>query len=66
MVTSNLGRPCRFALLLAIMVLFAVAQNSDSAEISQLLSEAEHHAVLLDDDAATLQSYTRSNLQRSY
>ena len=51
-----------FALLLAIRVPFAVAQNSDSAKISQLFSEAEHHAVLLDDDAATLESFTRSKI----
>lgn len=51
-----------FALLLAIRVPFAVAQNSDSAKISQLFSEAEHHAVLLDDDAATLESFTRSKV----
>lgn len=51
-----------FALLLAIRVPFAVAQNADSAEISSLLSEAQHHAALLDDDADQLVSYTRSKL----
>ena len=50
------------ALFLAIKGPVAVAQNADSAEISSLLSEAQHHAMLLDDDAATLQSYTRSKM----
>jgi phosphatidylserine/phosphatidylglycerophosphate/cardiolipin synthase-like enzyme len=59
----------RISLGLAVVALFlvikgpvAVAQNADSAEISSLLSDAQHHAVLLDDDASTLQSYTRSKL----
>ena len=50
------------ALLLVIKGPVAMAQKADSAEISNLLSEAQHHAVLLDDDAVTLQSYTRSKL----
>lgn len=50
------------ALFLAIKGPVAVAQNADSAEISNLLSQAQHHAVLLADDAATLQSYIRSKL----
>ncbi len=59
----------RISLGLAVVALFlvikgpvAVAQNADSAEISSLMSDAQHHAVLLDDDASTLQSYTRSKL----
>jgi len=59
----------RISLGLAVVALFlvikgpvAVAQNADSANISSLLLEAQHHATLLDDDAATLQSYTRSKL----
>ncbi|MHB2007347.1 MAG: hypothetical protein ACYCOX_04790 [Acidobacteriaceae bacterium] len=50
------------ALFLVIKGPVAVAQNADSAEISSLLSEAQHHAALLDDDADQLVSYTRSKL----
>ena len=59
----------RLSLGLAVVALFlvikgpvAVAQNADSAEISSLLSQAQHHAMLLDDDADQLVSYTRSKL----
>lgn len=38
------------------------AQTNDSAEISALLAQAKTHATLAADDAATLQSYTNSNL----
>jgi DNA repair ATPase RecN len=64
----KLGSLLRISIGLAVVTLFlvikgpgAIAQNTDSAKISSLLSEAQHHAMLLDDDAATLQSYTRSN-----
>ena len=50
------------ALFLVIKGPVAVAQNADSAEISSLLSEAQHHAALLDDDADQLVGYTRSKL----
>jgi hypothetical protein len=49
-------------LLLVIKGPAAVAQNADSAEISNLLSKAQHHATLLDNDADKLVGYTRSNL----
>lgn len=59
----------RISLGLAVVTLFlvikgpvAVAQNADSTEISNLLSEARHHATLLDDDADKLVGYTRSQL----
>jgi hypothetical protein len=51
-----------FALLLAMNAPFATAQASDSEQISGLLSEAQHHAMLVDDDASALQSFTRSKL----
>jgi len=38
------------------------AQTPDSEEITKLLSEAKTHAILAEDDAATLHSYTRSGL----
>lgn len=38
------------------------AQSPDSAEISKLLAQAKSHAVLAEDDAATLDSYTNSKL----
>ena len=50
------------ALFLVIKGPVAVAQNADSTEISSLLSDAQHHAALLDDDADQLVSYTRSKL----
>ena len=63
------GSILRISLGLAVVALFlvikgpvAVAQNADSAEISSLLSDAQHHAVLLHDDADQLVGYTRSNL----
>jgi len=50
---------------LALLLFFASpvlkAQTADSEEISKLLTEAEDHAVLAADDAATLESYTRSS-----
>lgn len=54
----------RAALLGAFLVLplFASAQNPDSQAISDLLSQARQHAVLAEDDAVTLASYTNSRL----
>lgn len=53
-----------FAIPLALFLVFASpvirAQSADSEEISKLLTEAEHYAALATDDAATLESYTRS------
>ena len=54
----------RVALLGALFVLpiVASAQNPDSKAISDLLLQARQHAVLAEDDAVTLASYTRSKL----
>jgi hypothetical protein len=38
------------------------AQNPDSAAISKLLEQVKSHAALADNDASTLESYTRSTL----
>lgn len=38
------------------------AQAADSEQISNLLSQAKSHAVLAENDAATLEAYTRSPL----
>jgi hypothetical protein len=55
-----------FAASLALLLVFASpvtrAQTADSEEISKLLTQAESHATLAADDAATLESYTRSRL----
>src|SRR5664280_2886497 len=49
---------------LALLLFFALpvlkAETADSEEISKLLTQAENHAALAADDAATLESYTRS------
>ena len=50
------------ALLLIMGPSSVVAQKSDSKEISRLLVEAKDHAVLAEDDAATLEDFTRSKL----
>ena len=50
------------AMLLVLASSFARAQSTDSAEISRLLKVAEDHAALAADDAATLDSYTRSSV----
>jgi hypothetical protein len=39
----------------------APAQNKDSKSITDLLKQAESHAILASDDAETLESYTRSH-----
>lgn len=49
-------------LLLAIGSPMLTAQSLDSEEISKLLSTARTHAVLAEDDAATLESFTKSKL----
>ena len=48
------------ALALATGTSLSFAQTADSENISNLLSQAKRHAVLAEDDAATLESYTRS------
>ncbi len=60
---SNLIRLALLALLLPAGWL--VAQNPDSPAVSQLLASVKNHATLADDDASTLESYTRSNLRWS-
>ncbi len=49
------------ACLFAIPML-GVSQTKDSAAISDALHEARSHAVVVQDDAATLESYTRSQM----
>jgi hypothetical protein len=56
------GGLATLALLLAIGSPFMAAQTTDSAAISKLLSEAKSDAVLAEDHAATLESYTHSQL----
>lgn len=48
------------ALALATGTSIGFAQNADSEQISNLLKQAKSHAVLAEDDAAKLESYTRS------
>ena len=50
------------ALALATGTSIGVAQTADSEQISNLLKQAKSHAVLAEDDAAQLESYTRSNV----
>ena len=56
------GALAALALMLALNVPFVAAQTADSKQISSLLSEAQHHADLAEDDASTLQGFTRSKL----
>ena len=51
------------ALVLLIGSPYVSAQKADSEEISKLLTEAKTHAVRAEDDSATLESFTRSNLE---
>jgi hypothetical protein len=48
------------ALALASGTSIGFAQTADSEKISNLFSQAKSNAVLAEDDAATLESYTRS------
>jgi hypothetical protein len=57
---NTISRLAILALLLPVSML--AAQNPDSTTISKLLEEVKSHAVLADDDAHTLASYTRSNV----
>lgn len=43
------------------MCMPATAQKADSKQISDLFSEIKAHATLAEDDAQTLEAYTRSN-----
>jgi hypothetical protein len=47
--------------LLASGCMFAAAQKADSKRIAELFSEIKNHASLAEDDAQTLEAYTRSN-----
>ncbi|MDE3188527.1 MAG: hypothetical protein KGM96_13515 [Acidobacteriota bacterium] len=51
------------ALVLLIGSPYVSAQKADSDQISNLLTEAKTHAVQAEDDSATLESFTRSNLE---
>jgi hypothetical protein len=56
---------CRIVAVLALLLplsSFAAAPPPDSATITNLLDQARAHAALADDDAVTLESYTRSPL----
>lgn len=55
-------RSAAFLGALFVVPIFAGAQNPDSKAISDLLVQAREHAVLAEDDAVTLASYTRSRL----
>jgi hypothetical protein len=57
---NSISRLAILALLLPISML--AAQNPDSTAVSKLLNEVKSHAALADDDAHTLASYTRSNM----
>jgi hypothetical protein len=50
------------ALALATGTSIGFAQTADSGQISDLLKQAKSHAVLAEDDAATLESYTGSKM----
>lgn len=55
------GRLAALAVILPIAVA-ASAETKDSAAITSRLAEIKTHAALASDDAATLESYTRSKL----
>lgn len=57
---TTISRLAILSLLLPAGML--AAQNSDSPAISNLLKEVKSHAMLADEDAHTLASYTLSNL----
>ena len=51
------------AMLLPLPLLLS-AQTSDSPEITKTLAEVKTHAALAEDDAMTLESYTRGTMSR--
>ena len=53
----------RLAMLFLLSAGLLVAQNKDSAAISELLTQVKTHASLANDDAATLDSFTRSGVE---
>lgn len=65
MVNTVLTAAARTTAILGLLLLtpaLATAQNPDSSEINNLLKEAKTHAVLAEDDASTLESYTFSEI----
>lgn len=55
----------RRAMLVACLValpLLGASQTKDSVAITDTLNEARSHAAVVEDDAATLESYTRSSM----
>ncbi len=55
----------RPAMLFLLSAGLLVAQNKDSAAISKLLTQVKTHAALANDDASTLDSFTRSGVDWS-
>jgi len=58
----NFSSLVALALALATGASIGFAQTADSEQISNLLKEAKSHAALAEDDAASLESYTRSKV----
>lgn len=59
---SVVGRGVATLSLLVLSPAFLAAQTSDSPEITELLNEAKTHAVMAENDAIALESYTFSKL----
>jgi hypothetical protein len=63
---NSLSRSLTFLLGLALVLFAGIARSSaatpDSEQITKLLDEARSHALQAEDDAATLESYTRSRV----
>ena len=55
-------RRAMFFACLAAVPMLGVSQTKDSVAITDLLHESHSHAALVQDDAATLESYTRSTM----
>jgi hypothetical protein len=58
----NLSGLVALALALVMGATIGFAQTADSEQISNLLKQAKRHAVLAEDDAAKLESYTTSKV----
>lgn len=56
------GGLASLALLAGLGLSTAVAQKPDSEELSNLLSEAKSHAALVEEDASSLEDFTRTKL----
>jgi len=61
LLVATLKKIAIFGLLL-VLPSFARAQSADSRAITDLMKHAREHAALAEDDAAKLESYTRSNI----